>query len=104
MLRNQTRASLLGLTVLLAACGPSLEGRFEDVKDPSRYYSFTSWGQKWSSYYGDSGTYEIEGTQLMIEGSGGITGEVIGPDEIRLNDVSSYSLDVQHTTYRRKAE
>lgn len=104
MLRNRTRASLLGLALLLTACGPTLEGRFEDVKDPGRYYSFTSWGQKWTSYYGDSGTYRIEGTQLMIEGSGGITGKLIGPDEIHLEDVSTYSSDVQHTVYRRVGE
>lgn len=104
MLQVQTRASLLGVALLLTACGPTLEGRFEDVKDPGRYYSFTSWGQKWSSYYGDSGMYKIEGTRLIIEGSGGITGEVIGPDEIHLEDVSTYSSDVPHTVYRRVSE
>ena len=103
MLRALKPAGLLSGVMLLTACGPSLEGRFEDVKDPSRFYTFTSWGHEWANHYGEDGTYDIDGTQLMIEGAG-ITGEVISPDEIRLNDVSSWSSDVQFNTYRRRSE
>lgn len=93
----------LGAVLLagLSGCGASLEGRYQDVNDATRYYEFSGWGKSWTNHYGETGDYEIDGDALRLQGFTGIHGERVSDDEIRLRDVASWHAEQQYRVYRR---
>jgi hypothetical protein len=103
---NPARVALLlmPLFLLLSACSPPLSGRYEDVNDPARYYTFSKWTRTWESYYDDSGRYEVDGQRIQFDASGGISGEIISPDEFRLDDVPGFNEARPYNIYRRRPQ
>ena len=107
-MRGALRVRRLGLPILatlwLAACTQPLSGRYEDVSDASRYYTFSKWSKSWTSYYDETGGYSVDGNTITLDGGGGITGEIISAGEFHLNDVTAWSADKKFNVYRRTAE
>lgn len=98
------RVAALGLTLLLSGCAPPLSGTFEDVEDATRFYTFSKWSKTWTSYYDETGSYEVEGEALTLDVSGGITGQIVSANEIRLNDVPALRVDKPYNVYRRRPD
>lgn len=65
-------AAVATLAGLLAACGQSISGTFEDELGVSRY-EFTRGGRVYMSVMGveAAGEYEIEGERIVLQGPNG---------------------------------
>lgn len=83
--------AVLGMTVLLGACGNGLSGEFQDEMGITRY-EFTNDGRVYMSVMGieAAGEYELDGKRVVVKGPNGTVvlnreGEdLVGPMGLKL--------------------
>ena len=94
---------IASLSILLCGCNPPLSGTYTDVDDPSRFYTFSKWTKSWTSYYDESGSYEVEGDRFTLDTGGGLHGTLVSESEFQLEDVSGWHPEKPFRIYRRAA-
>lgn len=56
------------LLAVLSGCGASLEGRYQDVNDATRYYEFSDWGKSWTNSLRRDGRLRDRRRRLALAG------------------------------------
>lgn len=93
---------VLAGAALASGCSPPLSGTYQDVDDPSRFYTFSKWTRSWNSYYDETGGYSVDGDRLKLDTAGGLEGRLVSPEEFVLEDLPSWRTDKKHSVYRRQ--